>query len=594
MNTTYSEVPSLDQMIARLKKVDPNADVALVEKAYYFAEKAHAGQTRRNGDPYFDHPCAVVGILLDIVPQATTIAAGLLHDTVEDCEAVTLDVIREEFGEEVALLVDGVTKLNKLDFVNREEAQAENLRKLIIAMGQNLRVIFIKLADRLHNMRTLRFQKLERQAPIAQETLDIYAPLAHRFGINAIKSELEDLSLRYVDPQAYKEISQLVGQKLQERMDSVNKLITMLCAKLDEERIKYDIKGRPKHFYSIYRKLKTQQKAFDEIYDIIAIRVITDSISDCYGVLGAVHTLWNQMEGRFKDYISNPKSNGYQSLHTTVMGSVGFPFPFEVQIRTWDMHRKAEYGIAAHWQYKEGRTTRTDTDVAIASIRAVLDLGDAAADSREFFDVFKTQLMADEVAVFTPKGQVIFLSRGATPIDYAYRIHSGVGNACIGAKINGRIVPLDTPLATGNIVEILTSANSKGPSMDWLSMCKTPQAISKIRQFFKKENREENIKRGKDMVERECKRYNVPPHQLLLPEYYAGLLKRNRFNDLEDIFGAVGYGELSSTYVVSRLMEEKRQKEAAQGPRLEDIPKVAPPAARQAREKLQRHCHRGQ
>lgn len=583
MNTPYTEVLSLDQMIARLKKANPEADTQLVEKAYHFAQKAHAGQLRRNGDPYFDHPCVVAGILLEMVPEAPAIAAGLLHDVVEDCPAVTLDMVREEFGDEVAQLVDGVTKLNKLDFANREEAQAENLRKLIIAMGQNLRVIFIKLADRLHNMRTLRYQKPERQAPIAQETLDIYAPLAHRFGVNAIKSELEDLSLRYVDPAAYKEISQLVGHKWQQRVDAVAEIIRVLSEKLDEEGIHYDINGRPKHFYSIYRKLKTQQKSFDEIYDIIAIRVITDSLKDCYGVLGVVHTMWPQVEGRFKDYISNPKSNDYQSLHTTVMGGAHYPFPFEVQIRTREMHRKAEYGIAAHWQYKEGRSAQNDTDLRISSIRSVLDLRNAATDSREFFDVFKTQLMEDEVAVFTPKGEVIFLARGATPIDYAYRIHSGVGNACIGAKINGRIVPLDTPLATGNIVEILTSPNSKGPSMDWLTMCKTPQAMTKIRQFFKKENREENVKRGRDMVERECKRYNVQPHQLLLPEFYNGILKRNRFTELDDIFGAVGYGALSSTYVVARLMDERRLKEAAAPQRLEDIPKVPPRPVKQGK-----------
>ena len=559
--TNYEAMP-LDQMLARIQKYHPGDSYKLVEKAYHFAEKAHAGQTRKSGEPYFIHPCFVASILTELMIDAPTIAAGLLHDTVEDCEGITLETIQQEFGAEVARLVDGVTKLNKLDFADREEAQAESLRKMILAMSKDIRVVLIKLADRLHNMRTLKFQAPARQVAIARETLDIYAPLAHRLGVYAIKQELEDLSLRYIDPAGYQNLVQKVGLKRAERQENIRMVIEELSAKLDEQHIHYDIDGRPKHFYSIYRKMVLQNKPFEQIYDLIAIRVLVDTIPDCYAVLGIVHTLWNQIPGRFKDYISVPKANMYQSLHTTVVGGRKMPFPFEVQIRTWEMHRVAEYGIAAHWRYKEGEQKGNDLDNKFYWLRQILDWQSDTRDGKEFMDTLKTDLFSEEVFLFTPKGDVISMPKGATPLDFAYQIHSGVGNACVGAKINGKIVPIDTVLETGDRVEIITSSSSKGPSMDWLKICKTPQAKAKIRQFFKNERRDENVERGKDMVERECKRRGTQLSNLTKLEYYDGMLKKYGFQELDDLYAAVGYGGLASIYVVTRLLDEQRLHEA--------------------------------
>ena len=504
----------------------------------------------------------MASILTELMIDAPTIAAGLLHDTVEDCEGITLETIQQEFGTEVARLVDGVTKLNKLDFADREEAQAESLRKMILAMSKDIRVVLIKLADRLHNMRTLKYQAPARQVAIARETLDIYAPLAHRLGVYAIKQELEDLSLRYIDPAGYQNLVQKVGLKRAERQENIRMVIEELSAKLDEQHIHYDIDGRPKHFYSIYRKMVLQNKPFEQIYDLIAIRVLVDTIPDCYAVLGIVHTLWNQIPGRFKDYISVPKANMYQSLHTTVVGGRKMPFPFEVQIRTWEMHRVAEYGIAAHWRYKEGDQKGNDLDNKLYWLRQILDWQSDTRDGKEFMDTLKTDLFSEEVFLFTPKGDVISMPKGATPLDFAYQIHSGVGNACVGAKINGKIVPIDTVLETGDRVEIITSSSSKGPSMDWLKICKTPQAKAKIRQFFKNERRDENVERGKDMVERECKRRGTQLSMLTKTEYYDGMLKKYGFQELDDLYAAVGYGGLASIYVVTRLLDEQRLREA--------------------------------
>ncbi len=570
MFTAFKEMP-LDQMIARVRKYNPGDGYLLVEKAYHFAENAHAGQKRKSGEPYFIHPCFVASILTELMIDPPTIAAGLLHDTVEDCEGVTLSMLSEEFGDEVARLVDGVTKLNKLNFETREEAQAESLRKMILAMSKDIRVVLIKLADRLHNMRTLKFQPHDRQVAIARETLDIYAPLAHRLGVYAIKTELEDLSLRYIDPEGYEMLVQKVGMKRAEREANIRTVIEELSAKLDEAGIHYDVDGRPKHFYSIYRKMVVLNKPFDQIYDLIAIRVIVDTVQDCYAVLGIVHTLWNQIPGRFKDYISVPKANMYQSLHTTVVGGRRMPFPFEVQIRTWEMHRIAEYGIAAHWRYKEGNTA-SDLDSKLYWVRQILDWQTDTRDSKEFVDTLKTDLFSEEVFLFTPKGDVISMAKGATPLDFAYAIHSAVGNKCVGAKVNGRIVPLDTELQTGDRVEIMTSSNSKGPSTDWLRICKTPQAKAKIRAFLKKELRGENIEVGRSMIEHECKRRGVAMSDLLKPEYYEGLLRKYGFQELDDIFGSVGYGGMASAYVVTRLMEEQRQREPAAPPKIEEKP----------------------
>ena len=550
---------SLDELIGVLVKYHPEANVELVRKAYHFAEEAHAGQKRKSGEPYFIHPLTVAGILADLMLDAPTIAAGLLHDTVEDCEHVTLEVIEKEFGQEVALLVDGVTKLKRLDFSSRVEQQAESIRKMILAMSKDIRVVLIKLADRLHNMRTLKSQPPESQKRIAQETLDIYAPIAHRLGVYRIKQELEDLCLRYLDPEGYHNLIVKVGMKRAEREANIRSVISTLSDKIKEMSIHYEIDGRPKHFYSIYRKMVLQHKPFEQIFDLIAIRVLVDTVQDCYAVLGIVHTLWKQVPNRFKDYISTPKPNMYQSLHTTVVGENGMPF--EVQIRTYEMHRIAEYGIAAHWRYKEGKQVADGLDNKLYWLRQILDWQNDTRDSEEFIKSLKVDLFSDEVFVFTPKGEIIDLPKGATPIDFAYRIHSAVGNKCVGAKVNGRIVTLDTPLNTGDFVEIITQQNSKGPSRDWLKIVKTSQAKAKIRNFYKKELKEENIASGKQMLDYEAKRQALNLPSLLKPELYETILHKYSFADLDDLFAAIGCGGITAAQIVTRLREEQKSRE---------------------------------
>ncbi len=570
---------TLDEMLSRIEKYTGSTESRdLITRAYRFAEKAHEGQVRKNGDPYIVHPMTVASILTELTIDPPTIAAALLHDTVEDVEGVTIDRIQQEFGDEVARLVDGVTKLSKLDFADREEQQAESLRKMILAMSKDIRVVLIKLADRLHNMRTLRFQSAERQVPIARETLDIYAPIAHRLGVYAIKQELEDLSLRYIDPEGYQDVARKVGMKRAEREENIKLVISELSQKLNEAGLHYDIDGRPKHLYSIYRKMVIQNKPFDQIYDLIAIRVIVDTIPECYTVLGIAHTLWNQVPGRFKDYISVPKANMYQSLHTTVVGGRKIPFPFEIQIRTREMHRVAEYGIAAHWRYKEGGQKDAGLDEKLYWLRQILDWQSETRDSHEFIDSLKTDLFSEEVLLFTPKGDIVSMQRGATPLDFAYRIHSQVGNSCVGARVNGKMVTLDTQLETGDRVEVLTSASSKGPSMDWLKIVKTQQAKAKIRQFFKRELRGENVQKGRDMLEHEAKRRGVKLGDYTKPEYYEPLLRKYMFQELDDIYGAIGYGGIAAVYVLSRLIDEKNKHEAPQPPKL---PAVGEAAAQQ-------------
>lgn len=564
-----NECMPLEKMLARVQKHHPGDSYLLVKKAYEFAENAHKDQVRKSGEPYFIHPVSVASILTELMIDAPTIAAGFLHDTVEDCKCITLEQIQKEFGDEVALLVDGVTKLDKLDFTNREEQKAESLRKMILAMSKDIRVVIIKLADRLHNMRTLRFQPEERQKAIAKETLDIFAPLAHRLGMNAVKQELEDLSFKYIDPQAFHDIAQRVGLRRTEREENIRMVIGELSEKLDAQHIHYEIDGRPKHLYSIYQKMK-QGRTFDQIYDLIAVRVLVDTVQDCYTVLGIVHTLWNQIPGRFKDYISVPKSNMYQSLHTTLIGGRKMPFPFEIQIRTWEMHRVAEFGVAAHWRYKEGGSEK-DLDNKLYWLRQILDWQKETRDSQEFIDSLKTDLFSEEVLLFTPKGDIISIPRGATPIDFAYRIHSDVGNRCIGAKVNGRIVQLDTVLETGDRVDILTSPSAKGPSMDWLKIVKTQQAKAKIRQFFKKELRGENVVKGRDMLEKEAKRRGAALPALTKPEFYEPILKRYAFGELDDIYGAVGYGGIAAAYVIGRLLDEQRRLEAPVIPKVQEV-----------------------
>ena len=553
---TQEECRNLEELTATLVRYHPEANVELVERAYRFAEKAHEGQRRKSGEPYFIHPLTVAGILARLMLDAPTIAAGLLHDTVEDCEGVTSEVIEKEFGQEVAQLVDGVTKLKRLDFTSKADQQAESIRKMILAMSRDIRVVLIKLADRLHNMRTLKSQPEESQKRIAQETLDIYAPLAHRLGVYKIKQELEDLCLRYLDPDGYQNLIIKVGMKRAEREESIRTVMDVLSGKLNEMRIHFEIDGRPKHFYSIYRKMVLQHKPFEQIFDLIAIRVLVDSVQDCYAVLGVVHTLWKQVPNRFKDYISMPKPNMYQSLHTTVVGENGMPF--EVQIRTFEMHRIAEYGIAAHWRYKEGKQVADSLDNKLYWLRQILDWQNDTRDSEEFIRSLKVDLFSDEIFVFTPTGEIIDLPKGATPIDFAYRIHSAVGNKCVGAKVNGRIVTLDTALETGDFVEIITQQNSKGPSRDWLKIVKTSQAKAKIRQFYKKELKEENIASGKQMLDYEAKRQGTSLSALLKSEYLEPILRKFSFSDPDDLYAAVGSGGLTSVQVVSRLVEEQK------------------------------------
>ncbi len=554
----YSAYESLtiEEILERVHRAYGQEGADLVNRAYQFSLKAHEGQKRKSGEPYIVHPLYVASILTEIMIDPPTIAASFLHDTVEDCERISLQNIETEFGEEIKNLVDGVTKLGRLEFADREEQQAESLRKMILAMSKDIRVVLIKLADRLHNMLTLRFKPPERQVAIARETLDIYAPLAHRLGVYAIKQELEDLSLRFIDPEGYQEVARKVGMKRKEREENIENVIECLSQKLKEANIHFDIDGRPKHLYSIYNKMVIHNKPFEQIYDLIAIRVIVDTVPDCYTVLGIAHTLWNQVPGRFKDYISVPKANMYQSLHTTVIGGRSIPFPFEIQIRTWEMHRVAEYGIAAHWRYKEGGKDGT-LDEKLYWLRQILDWQSETRDSHEFIDSLKTDLFSEEVFLFTPKGDIISMQRGSTPLDFAYRIHSHIGNQCVGAKINGKMVPLETELKTGDRVDILTSSSSKGPSMDWLKLVKTQQAKAKIRQFFKRELRGENVTRGRDMLEHEAKRRGVKLGDYTKPEYYEPMLKKYMFQELDDLYGAIGYGGVASVYVLARLMDEK-------------------------------------
>ena len=500
----------VEDLIEKIRRYHPDDNMDLVRRAYAFAEKAHENQRRKSGDPYFMHPCAVAVILADLMLDATTIAAGLLHDCVEDVESVTAQTIVDTFGPEVEVLVDGVTKLSRLDFSSREEQQAESLRKMFLAMAKDIRVVLIKLADRLHNMRTLKYQKPERQIPIARETLDIYAPLAHRLGVYTIKWELEDLSLRYLDPEGYYDLVTKVGMRREERELLIATVTQQLQDALRKSGVKAEIDGRPKHFYSIYKKMKSQGKTFDQINDLIAVRVLVNTQQDCYYALGVVHTLWPQVPGRFKDYISVPKANMYQSLHTTVVNQGR---PFEVQIRTFEMHRTAEYGIAAHWRYKEGKQL-DELEHKLSWLRRILDWQNEARDSSDFGELLKFDLFADEVFVFTPKGDVISLPRGATPLDFAYRIHSAIGNRCIGCKVNGRIVPLNSQLETGDFVEVMTSQSSRGPSRDWLNIVKTSEAKAKIRAWLKKEEREENILKGKEMLGNEAKKQGYSLSQL--------------------------------------------------------------------------------
>lgn len=546
----------MNGLMERAKELYKKEQVEQLQKAFDFSQKAHEGQTRHSGEPFFIHPYEVACILTDLGLDMDTVIAGLLHDVIEDTN-ITLATIKTEFGSEIAALVDGVTKLGRFEFKTKEEQQAESLRKMFLAMAKDIRVILIKLADRLHNMRTLEYFEEKKRKEIATETLEIYAPLAHRLGIFRIKAELEDLSIKYIDPKGYQELIDILDKTKEQRELSLQGVMLTLKNKLVEADIHADIEGRPKHLYSIYRKMHEQGKTFEEIYDVIAMRVIVDSVKDCYGVLGLVHTLWKPIPGRFKDFIAVPKLNMYQSLHTTLIGSEGVPF--EVQIRTYEMHKTAEYGIAAHWKYKEGREGSSDLDSKLTWLRQLLEWQNDMKDPSEFMQTLKIDVFSDEVFVFTPKGDVIDLVKGSTPLDFAYHIHSAIGNKCIGAKVSGKMVPLHYKLQTGDIVEILTSSASRGPSRDWLNLVKSQQAKSKIRSWFKKEHREENITKGRDMLEKEAKRQGYDIATLLKPEFTEKVFKRFTINSLDDMFAAIGYGGFTTGQVINRLSEEYRK-----------------------------------
>lgn len=544
------------RLVTKIKEYNPGADVPLLEKAYAMANKAHEGQFRESGEPYITHPVEVANILAGMELDITTVIAGLLHDTVEDTNC-TIDDIKNQFGESAASLVDGVTKLDRLPYSTKEEQQAENLRKMFIAMAKDIRVILIKLADRLHNMNTLDYLPQDRQAEKARETLEIYAPLAHRLGISRIKWELEDVCFRNLHPKEYYDLVERIAKRRKEREAYINRIRDEIMAKTKELGIEAQIGGRPKHFYSIYRKMQEKNKTLDQIYDLFAIRVIVNSVKDCYAILGLVHELYKPLPGRFKDYIAMPKPNMYQSLHTSLIGHEGHPF--EVQIRTWDMHKVAEFGIAAHWKYKEGITGRSELDKKLAWLRQMMEWQKEAGDANEFVETIKIDLFADEVFVFTPKGDVVNLPAGSIPVDFAYAIHSAIGNKMMGARVNGEIVKLNYTLKNGDIVEIITSANVHGPSRDWLKIVKSSQARNKINQWFKKENREENVQRGREHIDRELKKQGLAYAQLFRNEWVDLMLKKYNFSTLDDMFSAVGYGGISSSKIITRLKEEYRK-----------------------------------
>jgi GTP diphosphokinase / guanosine-3',5'-bis(diphosphate) 3'-diphosphatase len=572
----------IEDLVTAIGAYNAGADVHVLRQAHEFAAAVHRGQARRSGDPYLSHPMEVAAILTELRMDVRAIAAGLLHDAIEDTQT-TVEEIRSRFGDEIADLVDGVTKLSKLPFSTREDRQADNFRKMFLAMAKDIRVIVIKLADRLHNMRTLGPLSSAKRRLIAQETLDIYAPLAHRLGMAKIKQELEDLSFRHLEPDAYRELAIQIARRRQERETQINELIGVLQQKLTEVDIPCEITGRPKHFYSIHRKMAEQAKTLDEIYDLTAIRVITHSLKDCYGALGVVHSLWKPIPGRFKDFIAVPKSNMYQSLHTTVIGPKGEPA--EIQIRTQEMHRTAEEGIAAHWAYKEGKATLDESEKNFLWLRQLLDWGRDLKDSREFLHTVRIDLFPEEVYVFTPKGDVKAFPRGATPIDFAFSIHTDIGLHCAGARVNGRLVPLRYELRNGDIVEILTST-SQHPSRDWLKSVKTPRARGRIRAWIKNEERVRSIALGKELLEREFRKFGRGSPAPMKSDGLTHILEQYGVASDEELYAAIGFGKVSPRQVILKLLppeqaqaiveEESRErkpriKAAEEGIRIEGV-----------------------
>ena len=557
----YQDPEQLYQMlIARIRKYHPSTDVSMIEKAFDLAKEAHNGQCRKSGEPYIIHPLWVAIILADLEMDKETIVAGMLHDVVEDT-AVTDGQIRQEFGEEVALLVDGVTKLGQLSYSSDKlEVQAENLRKMFLAMAKDIRVIIIKLADRLHNMRTLQFMRPEKQKEKARETMDIYAPIAQRLGISKIKTELDDLALKYSQPDVFYDLVDQINARKTEREEFVQQIVEEVSRHIKNAGIRAEVNGRVKHFFSIYKKMVNQDKTVDQIYDLFAVRIIVDSVKDCYAALGVIHEMYTPIPGRFKDYIAMPKANMYQSLHTTLMSSVGQPF--EIQIRTQEMHKTAEYGIAAHWKYKESndgkKNVKAQEEEKLNWLRQILEWQRDMSDNREFLSMLKgdLDLFAEDVYCFTPGGDVKSLPNGSTPVDFAYAIHSAVGNKMVGARVNGKLVNIDYKIQNGDRIEILTSQNSRGPSRDWLNIVKSTQAKNKINQWFKKEFKEDNIVRGKELIASYCKTKTINLTNIMKPKYQEVVQKKYGFRDWDSVLAAIGHGGLKEGQVVNRLMEE--------------------------------------
>lgn len=544
----------IEDLIKIIEKYMTEEELAFVMKAYEYAKLMHKDQKRKSGEPYIIHPVNVAIILADLDMDVETIVSALLHDVVEDTPA-TYDDIKEMFSENVAKIVDGVTKLNKLNYKSSEAFQAESLRKMILAMNNDIRVIIVKLADRLHNLRTLEYMNEEKRKQKAQETIEIYAPLAGRLGIFKIKWELEDLSLRYLDPEGYYDLVEKINKKRSEREKEINEIIKKISAELDKQELHYDISGRPKNFYSIYKKMKGKGKSFESIYDLIAVRILVDTVKDCYAVLGIVHSMWKPLPGRFKDYIAMPKPNMYQSLHTTVISDTGEIF--EIQIRTYEMHEVAEYGIAAHWKYKGGKTQGKDVDSKLDWLRQLLEWQKDLKDPKEFIDTLKIDFFDDEVFVFTPNGDVVDLPEGSTPVDFAYRVHTGVGNTCVGAKVDSRIVPLNYKLKNGNIVEVITQKSSSGPSRDWLKFVKSPRAKQKIKQWFKSKEKDISIEKGKELFDREAKKLGLDTNILDNEKIYQKLAKELSINSISDLFASIGYGNFKEKLVINKILNIK-------------------------------------
>ena len=553
---------TINDVINKKKEISRKVDNKLIMKAFDYANEKHKDQKRGSGEPYIIHPINVAYILAEIGLDEATICAALLHDVVEDTDATHEDLV-EIFGQEIADMVKGVTKLGNIQFATIEETQVENYRRMFLAMGKDIRVILIKLADRLHNMRTLKYLKRERQIANAKETLDLYAPLANRLGLYSIKAELEDLGFKYLYPEEYHELVESINKKKDERLKFIEKIMDDIRAQLKKQRIDAEVTGRAKHLYSIYRKMQRDNSTIDQIYDLFAMRIIVNSVKDCYSALGVVHEMYSPMPGRFKDYIAVPKPNMYQSIHTTLLGEKGTPF--EVQIRTWDMHRIAEFGIAAHWAYKEanflgkGKKNVVVTEDKLAWLRESLEWQQEMQDPEQFLDNLKTELFEDEVYVFTPKGAIKVLPKGATPIDFAYTIHAEIGNHMTGCKINSKMMPIITQLNSGDIVEIITSENSKGPSLDWLKFVKSTSARNKINSWFKKEKKAENIEKGKELIEKEIKRVGIPYDKLFKTEYLDAMLTKYRYKDLDEMYLAVGFGANTATKVIARMLIEYRK-----------------------------------